>query len=405
MRILVINPALLRLNSLGADEQDRLACVERLRVLDHVDGVHLLTGIMPYQTRADVEAFYITRGLHPDQFTLIDVPAPRFDSARIQAMLRSPAALDGMAWEYGQPAVIRCVDDAIRTYQPSLVWCHGSYLAFAAAQAKSRGLPVVIRSVNYEPLQLFAENDTSLISRVKHIAKQRVEKLAVQTGILAAITPDEKAIYQRLAPSARVKLLPLQSLPAVLRSARKAYIRTPIKLFFMGASYNVAHNRAAVRFIVEQVIPGLRQAAAGEFETHILGAKVPDDLRAFAAADVIFPGYVPDLDAYLEDMDIALVPWIAGVGMQQKVFEPLCRAFPTVTHPRALAGYAFTSGDHVLTADDAVGYVDHLLALCEPALRERLSARAAEQAAALFSPAALDAHVRDILTTATQHHP
>jgi hypothetical protein len=68
-----------------------------------------------------------------------------------------------------------------------------------------------------------------------------------------------------------------------------------------------------------------------------------------------------------------------------------------VTHARALAGYAFEPGVHVLTTEDAAGYAAHLLSLREPQRRAALSQQAAAQTAQLFSQAAMDARVSALM--------
>jgi hypothetical protein len=395
-RLLIINPALVRLNAFGACEQDRMAHVRRM--IERGFTVRLLTGWMPYQQREAVEALYADLGIPVDLF-------PAGTQARHPARLTRFAHLDGMAWEYAAPAAHAALARALAAHQPDLVWCHGSYLWAMARAARARHLPVVIRSVNYEPEQLMHENAAGAGMRLRYAAKVRGERHAVRSGVVAAISPDEAALYARLHPAARVELLPLQTLPPLLHPPRPAALSDrPLRAFFMGASYNIAHNRAALDFLLHAVIPLVRQRAPGAFTFHILGSKLPPAAAAHAAPDLHFPGYVPDLDAALAEMDIALAPSLAGAGMQQKVFEPLARAFPTITHRRALAGYDFTHGVHLLLAEDASTFVDALLRLRDPDLRAHLSASAARQSAALFNRSALDAAVDRLLTRAEQEN-
>lgn len=400
MNLLIINPALVRLTSLGACEQDRLAHVARLRERGH--RVHLLTGYTPYQDPAAVRAFYAERDL-----PLADL-VPVGGQARHPARLRQFAYADGMAWEYAAPGFTAALIAALDRLKPDAIWCHGSYLWRPAQIARQRGLPTVIRSVNYEPEQLRHENAPTIANRVRYAAKVHGEQHAAHAAVIAAISPAEQAIYARLTGDPdRAVLLPLQTLPAVLSAPRSQTERRPLNAFFMGASYNVAHNRAALRWLLTDVIPLVRDQMPGLYRFHLLGSKVPPELAAHAADDVaddvIFPGYVPDLAALLAEMHVALAPSLGGVGMQQKVFEPLARAFPTLTHNRALAGYPFTAGTHLLTAETAPDWASALAMLSNPRWRERLSHAAAEQAAALFSRAALDHAVDAALTAADRH--
>lgn len=392
MRILVVNPALVRLNSLGACEQDRMQNVVDLTRLGHE--VHLLTGFMPYQKREEVAAYYQQRGITA---SIVPVLKPTLTWRRF---LR-PAYLDGAAWEYANPQFLKAVERVLNERNPDVVWCHASYTWGPAKLAHQYGIQTVIRSVNYEPEQLLHETGDSLANRVRYFAKTHSERNVLHyASVTVAITPDEQRIYQQLNPQACVKLLPLRALPGLLRPPRSPRSERPLRVFFMAASYNVTHNASALRFVVNEVMPRVRTASPGDFEFHIMGSKVPQMILDKAAPDLIFDGYVPDIEVHLETMDVALAPSLSGVGMQQKVFEPLCRAFPTITHQRALAGYPFAEDTHLLTADRAENYVHQLLRLRDPALRARLSARVAQQAASLFSPERFDTDVQAILQVA-----
>jgi glycosyltransferase involved in cell wall biosynthesis len=392
MKILIANPALVRLHSLGACEQDRLTNVDRLRALGHE--VHVFTGYMPYQNEMEVRAFYAARHLEP---TLVRIGGARFDLRRFTRL----ATLDGMAWEYAAPHIQSAATQLIERFHPDVMWCHGSYTWGPGEAAQRAGVPVIIRSVNYEPEQLLHEAANVAGKRIRYAAKKAGEARAMHLArVMAAITPDEAAIYRRIGGGASVETLPLQTLPALLRPAREAAADTPLQVFMMGASYNVQHNRAALAFVVEQVVPAVRTAAPGAFVFHVLGSKVPAEFTQHAAPDLVFDGYVPDLDAHLDRMDIALAPSLGGVGMQQKVFEPLCRAFPTLTHQRAMAGYPFVDGEHVLLAEDAAQYVQALLSLRDASLRARLSSAAAQQAAALFGEAQIRERIGEMLAKA-----
>lgn len=427
MTILIFNPALVRLTALGACEQDRLAHAARL--IARGCAVRVLTGYMPYQQRDDVTAFYAARSLPVDLFP---VGTQSRHPARLTGLVTDLALADGMAWEYAAPLAAAALRTALAADRPAAVWCHGSYTWPAAQIARRMGIPVVIRSVNYEPAQMQHERVIAPITNglrryigdglnaVRVAAKVHGERHAVRTGVIAAISPAEQALYKSMIPGGslavadhgmeRVLLLPLQTLPALLRPPRPARPAEPLHAFFMGASYNVQHNRAALDFLVHQVIPRVRVRLPGRYVFHLLGSKLPAGVTGLAAPDLIFPGYVPDLEAYLAGMDIALAPSLGGAGMQQKVFEPLARAFPTLTHQRGLAGYPFVHAVHVLDADrlaggvldaatSANGFVTGLERLTDPALRTRLSAAAAQQSAALFSQPALDAIVDAALAT------
>ncbi|HRE49374.1 MAG TPA: glycosyltransferase [Aggregatilineales bacterium] len=399
MRILLIHPLFIRLNDFGACEQDRLSGLEGLLRLGHTVQVVTMSGVgqAPEQHRA----FYAERGVPA-------VVLPYQRSKRSLLRLARLGYLDGAAWEYGTPTFQAAVAAEIQAFAPEVVWCHGSYMWSPALQARARGISVVVRSVNFESLHHRDEvSRLTFAHRLRVFAKKCGEENAARgASVLAAISPAERALYESIPRHSEIATLPLRALPAFLRPPRRIVDdeadqpTRPLRVFFMGSSYNIPHNRAALLFILNEIVPRARAAAPGVFEFHLLGGKIPAPLQASAAPDVIFDGFVPDLEAHLAGMDIALPLWRFGRGMQQKVFEALCRAFPVITHPRALAGYDFRDGEHLLHAAEPDEVISALLKLREAAYRQRLSEGAARQSAALFSGAILDAEVARILARA-----
>jgi glycosyltransferase involved in cell wall biosynthesis len=261
---------------------------------------------------------------------------------------------------------------------------------------------VVVRSVNYEADHFLDENPLVMgIGRwLRYYGKVLSEKRAVQhSTVLAAITPYEHKLYRDMGSAHRVHLLPLRALPNIVQNeAIPTTVAEPLRVVFMASTYNVTHNRAALDFIVEQVAPRVRQQAPGCFEFHIAGSKIPQTVREAASqSDMVFDDYVEDFDTYLESMHIAAIPSLGGSGMQQKVFEAIARGLPTVTHERALAGYAFTPDEHVLIGTDAADFAARIVSLQDAALRHKIATGGRQMSEKLFSREQMDGYVQQIL--------
>lgn len=394
MRILVINPPLVRLNSLGACEQDRLANLDDLKRLGH--DVQLFTAVMKHHSPEQITAFYAARAI---PVTAYYKPIRKWLPERFSRL----AYVDGASWENGETEMLAALDRYLTDHPVDLVWCHATYVWAPAIVARKHGLPTVIRSVNYEADHLLQEDGHTLMNYIRYVGKSAAERTSLRSAaVLAAITPAEAAIYRRINPQVDVQLLPLRSLPRLMRKAphQQPPVTDKIRVFFMGSSFSVPHNLAALKFVVDEVVPKVRQLAPHTFEFHMLGSKLPAAWTQWQADDLIFDHFVEDLDAHLATMHIALMPSVFGAGMQQKVFEPLCRGFPEVTHQRALAGYEFRAGEEVMTADNAESFAQQLISLREPARRQQVGAAARAQAEKLFSQASMDARVESILSAA-----
>jgi glycosyltransferase involved in cell wall biosynthesis len=328
--------------------------------------------------------------------------SPRAIANRAVAALRRPALLDGSAMAYTRPEVIQRFDELLDRWHPDVVWFDYTNLWPLVERARDRGVATVVRSINYEPQHNLEERGRSLVNRGRYLAKYLSERASMRgADAFAAITPADRREYLRLGRS-DCSVLPLRSLSALLRPPRSARVREPLEVFFFGSNYAVSHNRAALLFILRDVVPGVRTAAPGAFRFNLLGAKPPKDLEPYLADDVRLNGFVTDLESFLDGMDIALVPSLYGGGMQQKIFEPLCRAFPCVLGPRGLAAYPVRDGEHALFASNREETVSALLRLRDRGLRERLSSGASAFGAQHFNEAASDATVTALLRAAAK---
>jgi glycosyltransferase involved in cell wall biosynthesis len=401
MRVLVVHPAIARTRPLGADEQDRLTNIDDLARMGH--SVHLITRTAPHLSIDESQAFYDARGISAAVYT--------HEYRRLRpSRVIDPAFLDGAAWEYADPGFTAFLRQAVESWAPDLVWCHATYLWAAARAARRAGVSTVMRSVNHEAAHFLHENPsvTGVGRRLRYYGKQLSEKRALEhSTVLAAITPYEQRLYREAGLSEHIHLLPLCALPGILE---KPAIRiqhpkpgAPLRVVFMASTYNVTHNRAALDFVVRDLVPRVRQLASGRFEFHIAGSKIPKQVKEAASqGGVTFHDYVEDLDRYLEGMHIAAMPSLGGSGMQQKVFEVIARGLPTVTHERAVADYALMEGRDLLVAGDADDFASKLISLQDPALREQIAGSGRSKSEELFGRDRMDAYVQQILDAARE---
>lgn len=315
------------------------------------------------------------------------------------ARLLMPWYLDGAAYEYTDPTLKTILKSTLDSFKPDLVWFDYSYLWPLYSIVRRRKIPIITRSINFEALHFLEEDGRTLWNYIKYVPKLLSEYLICRwSTIVVAITPDEAGRYRKLGAK-KIITLPLRGLPNCEPIVRTTENKKPLSVYFIGSTYNVAHNLAALDFLLTKIIPLTRQQFPEDFVFHVFGAKVPTKYESFFTHDVVYHGHVPfvELKNKLATMDIALTPSLAGAGMQQKVFEPLMRGFPEITSPRALAGYDFKNEEHLLLATTPQEFVTQLGRLRSPELRERLSRGARERAIKLFSAGEITELVEKIL--------
>jgi glycosyltransferase involved in cell wall biosynthesis len=399
-RVLVLTPYL-PWPATGACQQDRVAGIDSLRDLGYEVFVIAKTDKHHPSIVKEINA--------RTSYTVLGVPYRRSqDLSLIERVwwtlkrIFSPLYLDGAAYEYTDPLYIDTVKNALETFSPDVVWVDYTYLWPLYPMIKSYGVRIVTRSANFEPLHYLEESGRGLYQHLFYIPKWLGERRAARfSDWMCAITPKEQERYKALGAE-RVSVLPLRALPRIL--AEEAHIDPPvdslgrIHLFFAGSTYNVKHNRMALLFLLREIVPILRRRIPNGYVLHILGAKAPKKIvDMYEAQDVVFEGFVDNLDVFLRNMHVAVIPSLAGAGMQQKVFEPLTRGFPVVTHERAMAGYAFQNDSEVLYACSAKDFVDRIVQLRDTSLRRLLGRAARARASKLFSSQCISLIIKEAL--------
>lgn len=309
-----------------------------------------------------------------------------------------PLYLDGAAFEYAEPEIQRVFKEQIEEWNPDFAWFDYTYLWPLYDAAREKKIPIITRSINFEATHFLLEDGITFINLLKSIPKFLTEFIALgKSDLFFSITPKEEKIYKKIDFKKIVRNLPLRGMPHCLKSGRVIKKTETLHIFFMGSTYNVHHNREAAEFILKKLAPELQKRMPDKFIFHILGGKLPKGYDKYFNENVKYEGYVENLESFLDQMDIALIPSLSGAGMQQKIFEPLARGIPTITSPRGLAGYEYKDGEHLFLANDENEFVEKLLNMRDINLRKKLSGNSMKLSAELFSREKIFSAVFDAL--------
>lgn len=380
----------------GACQQDRFYGLKQMQSLGY--DVHVIAKFHTWQPREEIENVFKEMKIPLTLLPYVKNPlALAFQ--RIPRILGNLALLDGAALEYTDPAYEKTVKDAVERFKPDVVWIEYTLLWPALKLLKSYGIPMTMKSSLNEPANCRDENGWSFMSIIKSMPKYPGETIAAQeSDFIFGITPVEEEWY-RSRGAKHTGTLPLRGLSTCFK-LKKHEQKDVLDVVFLSSNYNMGHNRDALAFMLEKIIPLARKRAPGKFRFHFTGSKFPAErYKEFLGPDAVHAGFVPDLGRFLTTMDIALCPWISGHGMQQKVFEPMCRSLPLIT--TKTAGYPFEPGKEVLLAQEPDDYVDHLLTLVDPAKRQAQADAAYAKAYRLFSEEAVKKIVSEAIERLT----
>lgn len=390
-KILVVTPRF-PYPEAGACEQDRADGFRQLQRLGY--DVKVIGKFFQWQKIDEIIDFWEKEGIQviPTPYILDKIGK----MGKIKRLIKNPYCLDGSALEYTDNKIISILNKELDSFKPNYVWFDYTYLWPLYKYVKKRNIPIIARSINFEARHFLEEDGRSFINYIKYIPKYITEIItARKSDIVFSITPFEEKMYQRAGAKKAVNL-PLRSLYKKLNTHAPKETEN-LHVFFSGSTYNVSHNRRALEFIIKDLAPKIYNKFGSKFIFHITGSKFPEDLKKYIVNNVVYEGFVEDMNKFLENMDIALVPSLYGAGMQQKIFEPLSRGFPTITHKRGLADYDFEPGRDVLTGESVNDFIEHLEDMASFELRKKLSKNCQEKSQKQFSKIIIDSIVSGAL--------
>jgi glycosyltransferase involved in cell wall biosynthesis len=126
-------------------------------------------------------------------------------------------------------------------------------------------------------------------------------------------------------------------------------------------------NADGIRWFFEEVFPIVREAIPDARLT-IIGKNPPQDFIRFAeqnSGSVVVTGYVPDLEPYLKQAAVLVIPVRAGGGMRVRILEGFAYGEAIVTTTVGLEGIDAESGKEVLVADSPQEFAEAVISLLE----------------------------------------
>lgn len=207
---------------------------------------------------------------------------------------------------------------------------------------------------------------------------------------LAVTEPDRRALLEGVAAkdkaraAERIEVIPIavdcQALQPVHRNVGSTNIITLGTLHY-------PPNADGIRWFLNEVFPSVRRQVPQASLT-IVGKNPPQDFLQAAKQDpqaVRVTGYVPDLQPYLEQAALMVVPVRAGGGMRVRILEAFARGMPVVTTTVGLEGIEAVPGVEVVVADTPEAFAAETVKLLkDEAFQERLAANGRRLAEARY---------------------
>jgi glycosyltransferase involved in cell wall biosynthesis len=108
----------------------------------------------------------------------------------------------------------------------------------------------------------------------------------------------------------------------------------------------------------------------------LIGKGAPKGFRLLQGTSrVEVTGYVSDLQRYVSETAVFVVPLRAGAGMRVKILDAWCWGVPVVSTTVGAEGLKVAAGDNLLIADDEEAFVEAIVRVIHD---QRLSERLAD---------------------------
>lgn len=381
MKILIVTPACHYKNT-GATQNDIYSCIGLLQSMGHIVALDSLGS-----SEQGTEVLDKIRQKYQISVNIFTPKGGLFSWLRHS--LRKPALLDRSAYPFALLAENSAFKEHVATFAPDAVIGFISSSWPIIEFCKRRGIRCILRSHTFEPLfyweTLRGIAKTNPLNWFRFLAKLLSERKAIITADITLTLPIAEARFYSYWNKKAIRLLALLFPGAHIDKPWVHKEKQPLDVFYLGASYNVIFHLEGAQILIEKIAPQVHSRAPGAFRFHILGAKLPTYLvNQCNNVNIIYEGYVPDLDAFLQKMDIGAFPVFTGSVIKGKVSESLSRLFPVVITSNCLGTYSLEHGKHILLANSVSEFVESILKLRNDDLRLHLSEGAYEFAVKEF---------------------
>ena len=228
----------------------------------------------------------------------------------------------------------------LRNHYDWIIWEHPYYSWLATLVKKDTGIKTLMHTHNIE-YQRFRSLGKAWWPFLKAYEKWGFN----QTDMLSFITPEDRefAVAQWQIPADNCLEIPYgilqDSYPKDRAEAReKIYSNLSLapntKILLFNGSLDYSPNLEALQALLKKVNPLLQKNNTTDYKLIICGKGLPKKmnlLKEYEKENIIYAGFVENIDTYVKAADLLLNPIQKGGGVKTKVIEAIANGTPVVS--------------------------------------------------------------------------
>ncbi len=302
------------------------------------------------------------------------------------------SSLPLFVWKFQREHVRRALHAYARRQHIDVIHAdHSSTALLALELAAELDVPVGLRmhNVEYVIWQRYAERFAAWRPERWYLQLQarRLQQLEADVfgrmDVNFAITEQDLARARAMAPEgsyilapAGVDLAEWNPDPSVARNPHSCVLAT---------TFSWVHNVEAARWLIDEVMPLVRQAVPQAHLT-LIGKNPPEQFLRRAGEHLTVTGFVDRVQPWLERAAVCCAPLFVGGGIRIKILEAMAMRLPVVATAISAEGIHATENDGLFRAESASAFADAIVALLRvPDFRVQSGAAAREFVAREFT--------------------
>ena len=199
-----------------------------------------------------------------------------------------------------------------------------------------------------------------------------LERFASSLSDFVVVVSDEEKAFAKNEygiPEEKLAVIPVTIEPLEVRisqqmlkkAAEEWNLQNKIVVTFLG-TLEASPNRDAVNFIVQELAPSIYRKNR-EVVFLVIG-KGKEQFRHYTSPNVIFTGFIKDVNPLLQLSDVCIAPMRIGSGVKTKVLEYMSHGKPVLTTPEGIQGIKAQNVDSVIVSN-IENYRDKLIEVIE----------------------------------------